>query len=172
MKICLEFNILPSAQFCNSANLLFVPTGTIMLSLNQGLGQKKNMWGGTRTEVRRHWIWSPSSTFPHQNRPIYYWLLVFHRQSTLITENSRKRIMRTKCLSKMRETANKGTATARTVEVCAIQFVKVFYTRLLRSKLLESCSFPRYQVKCALFPLSLEFVLKLVVAGIFRKNGR
>jgi len=42
---------------------------------------------------------------------------------------------------------NKGTATARTVEeVCGIQFVKVFYTRLLRSKLLESCSFPRYQM--------------------------
>jgi len=37
---------------------------------------------------------------------------------------------------------NKGTATARTVEeVCAIQFVKVFHTRLLRSKLLESYSF-------------------------------
>jgi len=33
---------------------------------------------------------------------------------------------------------NKGTATARTVEdVCAIKFVKVFYTSLLRSKLLE-----------------------------------
>jgi len=58
------------------------------------------MLGGTSTEVRGHWIWSPSSTFPHQNRPIYYWLLVFHRQSTFITENSRKRIMQTKCLSK------------------------------------------------------------------------
>jgi len=68
---------------------------------------------------------------------------------------------------------NKGTATARTVEeVRAIQFVKVFFARLLRSKLLESCSFPRYQVKCALFPHSLVFVLKLVVAGSFRKNGR
>jgi len=53
-----------------------------------------------------------------------------------------------------------------------IQFVKVFYTRLLGSKLPESCSFPRYQVKCILFPPSLVFVLKLVVAGIFRKNGR
>jgi len=68
---------------------------------------------------------------------------------------------------------NKGTATARTFEeVCAIQFVKVFYTRLLKSELLESCSFPRYQVKCALFPFSLVFVLKLVAAGVFRKNGR
>jgi len=50
--------------------------------------------------------------------------------------------------------------------------VKVFYTRLLRSKRLQGCSFPRYHVKCALFPHSLVFFLKLVVAGSFRKNGR
>jgi len=37
--------------------------------------RQKKMWGGTRTETRGHWIWLPSSTFPHQNRPIYKWLL-------------------------------------------------------------------------------------------------
>jgi len=66
---------------------------------------------------------------------------------------------------------NKG-ASRTYEELSAIQFVNFFYTRLLRSKLLVSCSFPCHQVKCALYPLSLVFVLKLVVAGIFRKNGR
>jgi len=37
---------------------------------------------------------------------------------------------------------------------------------------LESCSFPSYQVKCALFPFSLVFVLKLVVDRIFCMNCR
>jgi len=58
---------------------------------------------GTRTEVRGHWIWSPSSTFPHQNRPTYYWLLIFHRKSTFSIENSRKQIMRNKCLSEWKQ---------------------------------------------------------------------
>jgi len=74
--------------------------GQIKLLLTQSRRQKKHV-RGTRTEAMGHWIWLSSSTFPHQNRPIYCWLLVFHRQSTFITENSRKRIMWMKCLSKL-----------------------------------------------------------------------
>jgi len=71
---------------------------------------------------------------------------------------------------------NKGTA--RTVEeVCAIQFVSFLHTSVekqtFRELFLSALSGQRSNAHCSLvFVFSLVFVLKLVVAKIFRKNGR
>ena len=48
-----------------------IAEGTRPGAQRAGPAPGKSMRGGTRTEVRVRWMWSPSSIFPHQNRPIF-----------------------------------------------------------------------------------------------------